>query len=85
MQPMHSEGADLIEMTYRFEAAGREQRLWAVARTPPAMPLPESVAYRLMDRNWRYGTTRNGELLRTCVEGAVPPVYHVEEHHVTMQ
>lgn len=85
MQPVRRERSGDVEMTYRFDVRGREQRLRVRGRRPPVMPTPSSLAYDLLDREWRYGQAGNGDLLRTRLERPVPPVYRVEEHFVTMR
>lgn len=85
MQPGRQERVETVEMTYRFDWAGREQRLRVVGQKPPVMPVPEAPVSFLMSRSWRYGTSRAGELLRTRSKRPVTPVYRVEEHHVTVQ
>jgi len=85
MQPVWRERAEQIEMTYRFDRAGREQRLRAVGGKPPVMPAPDALAAFLMDRDWRFGGGRDGPLRRARIERPVEPIYRVQEHHVTMR
>lgn len=85
MQPVRRERSGGVEMTYRFDSGGREQRLRVRGRGSPVMPTPSSLAYDLMDREWRYGQAGNGDLLRTRIERPVPPMHRVQEHFVTMQ
>lgn len=85
MQPVWREQADTIEVTYRFDRAGREQRLRAVGERPPVMPATDSLAFFLMDRGWRFGTRRDEALVRARIERPVEPVYRVEERHVTVR
>jgi uncharacterized protein YqjF (DUF2071 family) len=85
MQAVRRRRAGGVEMTYRFDSAGREQRLRVLGHPPPVMPSPSSLAYRLMDRNWRYGTAGNGDLLRTRIERPVAPIYRVQEYFVTVR
>jgi uncharacterized protein YqjF (DUF2071 family) len=84
MQPVWRERGDTVEMTYRFDVAGREQRLRVVGEQPPVMPAPETRAHFLMNRRWRYGSA-GGDLVRTHVERSVVPVCRVQEHYVTVQ
>lgn len=83
MQSVRRERSRDVETTYRFDSAGREQRLRVRGRTPPVMPAPSSPAYDLLARNWHYGQAGNGDLLRTRIERPVTPVYRVHEHVVT--
>lgn len=85
MQAVRRERAGGVEMTYRFDTAGREQRMRVRGRRPPVMPVPASLAYWMIDRNRRYGTARNGDLLRTRIERPIAPIYRVEEQHVTVR
>lgn len=85
MQSVRRERSGDVEMTYRFDVAGREQRLRVRGRRPPVMPTSSSLAYELLDRDWRYGQAGNGDLLRTRIESPVPPVYPVQEHFVTVR
>jgi hypothetical protein len=85
MQPVWREQADTLAVTYRFDRAGREQRLRAVGEKPPVTPAEESAAVFLMDRNWRFGRRGNDALVRTRIERTVEPVCRVREHHVTVR
>jgi uncharacterized protein YqjF (DUF2071 family) len=85
MQPLWRERAGAIEMTYRFDRAGREQRLRAVGQKPPVMPAPDTLAVFLMDRGWRFGTSRGGALRRSRIERPVEPLYRVQERYVTVR
>ncbi len=85
MQPLWRERAETIEMTYRFDRAGREQRLRAVGAKPPLMPAQDTLAVFLEDRNWRFGTRGTDALMRARIERPIAPVYRVQERHVTVQ
>jgi len=85
MQPVRRERGETIEMTYRFDVAGREQRLRAVGTHPPVMPAPDTRGHFLLDRSWRYGAGPKGGRVRTRIERPVAPVCRVAEHHVTVQ
>lgn len=85
MQPVWREQADTMEVTYRFDQAGREQRLRAVGTKPPRAPAEDSLAFFLMDRGWRFGEGQDGERVRARIERAVEPVYALREHHVTVR
>jgi hypothetical protein len=85
MQPVWKERADTIQLTYRFDRAGREQRLRAVGTKPPAMPAPDTLATFLMDRDWRFGTRGDDSLVRARIERPVEPIHRVREHHVTVR
>lgn len=85
MQPVWQERADAIQLTYRFDRAGREQRLRAVGTKPPVMPAPDAPATFLMDRGWRFGVRRDGSLVRARIERPVEPVHRVREHYVTVR
>lgn len=87
MQPVWKERPDAVEVTYRFDRAGREQRLRVAAEKPPVAPAPDTAARFLQDRHWRYGTRGDdgaGTLLRARMERPAGPLYHVQEHHVTV-
>lgn len=85
MQPVWQERADTIQLTYRFDRAGREQRLRAVGTKPPVMPAPDTPAAFLMDRDWRFGTRGDGSLVRARIDRPVEPVHPVREHYVTVR
>lgn len=85
MQPVRQERAETVEITYRFDWAGREQRLRVVGRKPPVTPAPDAPASCLMKQNWRYGRSRTGELLRARLKRSKTQVYRVQEHHVTVR
>jgi uncharacterized protein YqjF (DUF2071 family) len=85
MQSVWRERAGRIEMTYRYDRAGREQRLRAVGQKPSVMPAADTPAVFLMDRGWRYGTGRDGGLRRSRIERPVEPIHRLQEHHVTVR
>lgn len=85
MQPVRREQVDTVEVTYRLDWRGREQRIRVRGERPPVMPAPDARAHTLLRPAWRYGTTRNGTLLRTRIERPAVPIHRVQEHHVTMQ
>ena len=84
MQPVWRERPDTVAVTYRFDRAGREQRLRVTAEKPPVTPAPDTAARFLQERHWRYGT-RNDTLVRARMERPAGPLYRVQEHHVTVQ
>jgi hypothetical protein len=84
MQPVWRERGDTVEMTYRFDVAGREQRLRVVGERPPVTPAQDTAAHFLLDRGWRYGRG-NEELVRTRVERPVAPVVRARESYATVQ
>lgn len=83
MQPVWKERGDTVEMMYRFDVAGREQRLRVVGERQPVMPAPNTTAHFLLDRNWRY-SGGDGNLVRTRVERPVAPVCRVRESYATV-
>lgn len=85
MQPVWQERASTIQLTYRFDRAGREQRLRAVGTKPPVMPAPDTPATFLMNRGWRFGTRADGSLVRARIDRPVEPVHRVREHYVTVR
>ena len=85
MQPIRREQTDHVEVTYRFDWKGREQRLRVRGRRPPVMPAPDTRARVLLSPDWRFATARDGTLLRTRIERPAVPVYRVQEHHVTVR
>lgn len=85
MQPVRRELDEGIEMTYRFDTRGREQRLRVVGQRSPAAPPPESLEAFLQNRQWRYGTGRGGTLLRARIERDDAPVRSVDEQYVTVR
>ena len=85
MQPVWKTRADAVEVTYRFDRAGREQRLRVVAQTPPVAPAPDAPAAILQERPWRYVHTAGGGLRRARLDRPQGPLYRVREHHVTVR
>ena len=85
MQPVRRKQGDRVEMTYRFDVAGREQRLRVTATGATRPPSPGTLPHVLRDRPWRYGVARNGTLLRARIERAAAPIRRAEEHHVTVR
>jgi len=85
MQPVRREQVDHVEVTYRFDWKGREQRIRVRGERPPVMPAPETRAHALLTPTWRFGTARDGTLLQTRLDRPATPVYRVQEHHVTVQ
>ena len=84
MQPVWKERPDTVAVTYRFDRAGREQRLRVTAEKPPVAPASDTAARFLQDRHWRYGT-RGDTLMRARLERPAGPLYRVQEHYVTVQ
>ena len=85
MQTMRRERDEGVRMTYRFDVAGREQRLRATAEGPPTSPAAGTLAHFLRDRPWRYGTARDGTLLRARLERSEAALYAVDAPHVTVR
>lgn len=85
MQPVWRERGEQIEATYRFDCAGREQRLRVVGETPPVESAPDARTAFLMERSWRYGTDQRGRLLHTHLDHSRGAVHRVKEHHVTVR
>jgi len=85
MQPVRRDLDDGVEMTYRFDTRGREQRLRVVGQASPTSPPPGALESFLQNRHWRYGTGRDGSLLRARIERDDAPVRAVGEHHVTVR
>ena len=85
MQPVRREPMEHVEVTYRFDWAGREQRLRVRGERLPVMPAPDAPALSLLRPRWRYTTTRNDSLLRARIERPTTPIHRVQEHHVTVQ
>ena len=84
MQPVRREQAESVEVTYRLDWQGREQRIRARGEQPPVTPPPEAIAHTLVDPGWRFATAQDGALLRTRIERPAAPIYRVQEHHVTV-
>jgi len=85
MQPVRRALDGGVEMTYRFDTRGREQRLRVVGQEAPSPPPTGSLGAFLQNRHWRYGTARGGALLRARIERDDAPVRTVDEHHVTVR
>ncbi|MFB6248723.1 MAG: DUF2071 domain-containing protein [Salinibacter sp.] len=85
MQPVRRDRAEAVEITYRFDVAGREQRLRVAATGPPSSPSPGTLPHFLRDRSWRYGTARDGTLLRARIERETAPIRRADEPHVTVR
>ena len=85
MQPMRREQDDHMEVTYRFDWRGREQRIRVRGERSPVTPPPDAHARTLLNPDWRFGTAQDGTLLRTRIERSEAPVCRVQEHHVTVR
>jgi uncharacterized protein YqjF (DUF2071 family) len=85
MQPVRREPTEHVEVTYRFDWKGREQRIRVRGERTPVMPAPGALARPLLRPDWRYATTGNDALLRTRIERPATPIHRVKEHHVTVQ
>lgn len=85
MQPVWRRQPEQIEATYRFDCAGREQRLRVVGDKPPVQPAPDTAAAFLMNRSWRYSTDRRDNLRRAPLNRSRGPIYRIQEHHVTVR
>lgn len=85
MQPVRREPREHVEVTYRLDWNGREQRIRVRGERPPVMPVSDALAPPLLRPDWRYTTTRNGTLLRTRIERPETPIHRVQEHHVTVR
>ena len=84
MQPVWKERPDAVEVTYRFDRSGREQRLRVTAEKPPVAPAPDTAARFLQERHWRYGV-RDDTLVRARMERPAGPLFRVQEQHVTVR
>ena len=84
MQPLRREQVDTVEVTYRLDWQGREQRIRVLGERTSVMPASDARAHTLLRPTWRFGTTRGGTLLRMRIERPVAPVHRVQEHHVTV-
>lgn len=85
VQPVRREHVDHVEVTYRFDWKGREQRIRVRGKRPPVMPAPDAHTHTLLGPDWRFGTAHDGTLLRTRIDRPAAPVYRVQEHHLTVQ
>ena len=85
MQPIRREPEEYLEVTYRFDWKGREQRLRVRGERTPVVPTSDALAHPLLRPDWRYTTTQNGVLLRTRIDRPATPIHRVQEHHVTVQ
>ena len=85
MQPIRREPEEYLEVTYRFDWKGREQRLRVRGERTPVVPAPDALAHPLLRPDWRYTTTQNGVLLRTRIDRPATLIHRVQEHHVTIQ
>jgi len=84
MQPIRRELGDSIEVTYRFDWRGREQRLRVHGARASVTPDPDTLARTLISPEWRFATTRNGTLLQTQIDRPAAAIHRVQEHHVTV-
>lgn len=85
MQPVRRPRGERVEMTYRFDWRGREQRLRVVGPDDSPSPASDGFAAFVRGRSWRYSAEGDGTLYRTHIarpEGHVRPA---EAHHVTMR
>ena len=84
MQPIRREQADSVEVTYRFDCRGREQRLRVHGDQSSVTPDPDTLARTLISPEWRFATTQNSTLLQTQIDRPAATIHRVQEHHVTV-
>lgn len=84
MQPVRRPRGNGVEMTYRFDWRGREQRLRVAGEDAGALAdVPEAAFMR--GRPWRYSVDKEGALHRARIERPDGPVQRADEHYVTMR
>lgn len=84
MQPVRRERAEHVEVTYRFDSKGREQRLRVRAEKPPAMPSADAASHAVLRPACRFGIDQKDRLLQTRIDRSAAPFHPVCEHHVTI-
>ena len=85
MQPVRRAQGEAVEVTYRFDWRGREQRIRVRSDQTPAGPPPDGPARMLVAPGWRFASTEpQGGLQRTRIDRPSPSVYPVQEHHITV-
>jgi uncharacterized protein YqjF (DUF2071 family) len=84
MQPIRRRQAEAVEVTYRFDWRGREQRIRVRSDHSPDAPPSASPARMIMAPRWRFSAANQDSVRRTRIERPAPSVCRVQEHHVTV-
>lgn len=85
MQPLCRTHPDRREVTYRFDANGREQRVRVDGDGTSAAPSsPDASSSFFLRPPWRFGTNRHGRLWRARVTRSKAALCSVRAHHVTL-
>jgi len=84
MQPVRRAQGEAVEITYRFDWRGREQRIRVRSDQAPEASASEALVRMLVAPGWRFTATEQGSLRRTRIERPSPSIYPVQEHHVTV-
>jgi len=84
MQPVRREQEDSVEVTYRYDWRGREQRLRVRGGRAHDTSTPDALARMLVAPGWRFATTGDETLLQTRIDRPEAPLHCVREHHVTI-
>jgi len=85
MQPVRRPLDDAVEMTYRVDWRGREQRLRVTGEAPETEPSPGTLPAFLRERAWRFSTGGTDTLLRARLERSPGPIARAASAHVTMR
>ena len=84
MQPVRREQPESVEVTYRFDWEGREQRVRVRGERSSVTPDSDALARTLISPGWRFATARDGTLLQTQIDRPAASLHRVQEHHVTV-
>jgi hypothetical protein len=84
MQPVRRTRAGSVEVTYRFDWRGREQRLRVRSDQAPDAAPSTAPTHMLVAPEWRFTAAEQGPLRRARIDRPAPSVYRVQEHHVTV-
>jgi Uncharacterized conserved protein len=85
MQPMRREQDDRVEVTYRFDWRGREQRIRVQGAPPPTVPAPDARARTLLSPTGDLAPPRTARCSAPASSVQRLPSCRVQEHHVTVR
>lgn len=84
MQPVRRDRDGTVELTYRFDWRGREQRLRVEGRAEETEPKADGVVSFVQGRPWRFAAVR-GAIRRARIDRPTGPVRPAEAQYVTMR
>jgi hypothetical protein len=79
---LKQETDERIELTYRLQYGGKEQRIAVMGRKPALRPNEDSLEHFFKEHKWGFGVTRSGRALRYEVWHPEWDVYSVEQYRL---